>query len=116
MSTPYPVLAFIESEVFLKEDFEIEDIIIPKGFPFNGHSTPKALYSIFGGRYEPSYIVAALVHDWMYYIREDRKYSDRVYLNLLRSKKCRYATLFYWAVRLFGWYRYNSDPREMLEY
>lgn len=90
-------------------------ITIPKGYYFDGSSTPKFIRGIMP-RYG-AFMFAALIHDWMYYtdhqrerlgVDKARKFADeemlrwsnainnRTYVNYLDNY------LRYWAVRLFG--------------
>ena len=82
-----------------------ETIIIPEGFETDLSSVPKILWGLF----PPfgNFLLAALVHDYLYVERykEDRKFCDKEMLlisnDLHNNKVDNY--LRYFAVRLFGW-------------
>jgi hypothetical protein len=105
----FPLLKFAPRTAILDEEFTKDGVTIPKGHVFNGNSVPRIFYSFTGGRYEPKYVVPALVHDHMYYTkRPSRKEADAIYLKNLRHNGCFCAPVFYVCVRLFGWVRYNK--------
>lgn len=72
----------------LLEDYIWEGVTIPKGFTFDGASTPRIFYAII-----PPYKrtkKAALVHDWLCSnakCKADRKEADRVFYRLLKEAK-----------------------------
>lgn len=92
-----------------------EDIVIEKGFRFDGSSVPRCLWWIF-----PSYgdfFLAALIHDWCYindYKRIEwgtdraREFADKemLYWSQLTNTKSIFKTwdnyLRYYAVKWFG--------------
>ena len=110
-SVVYPITK--NNHFILLEEVKVElsdgkIIGIPKGFIFNGSSSPRFLWWIF-----PSYgnfLFASLVHDYLYEIRYkfDKKYADKEMLfwsNLINKKhfgKKIDNYLRYYAVLLFG--------------
>lgn len=84
-------------------------ITVPKGFRTDFASIPKIFHSFISDR--DKYNKAAVVHDWLYHSKQfDRKTADRIFLEGMEvlgiSKLKRY--LFFWAVRIFGGFRWNS--------
>lgn len=47
-----------------------EDTIIPAGFEFNGASIPNLFWDLIDHPYHSSYITAACIHDYRYYLLE----------------------------------------------
>jgi hypothetical protein len=110
-SVVYPITRDRHFVVTKETNVELSDgkiITIPKGFVFNGSSSPRFLWWIF-----PSYgnfFFAALVHDYLYDIRYkfDKKYADKEMLfwsNLVNKRN--FAKVIdnymrYYAVALFG--------------
>ena len=79
-------------------------ITVPAGFISDGASIPKYLWSLVGSPFDPMFIVAALVHDYLYDIGFNRKTADLIFKMLLihcKVKKSR-ARVMYRAVRMFG--------------
>lgn len=56
------------------------------------------------------YRKSAVMHDYLYSIKIDRKKADDIFLFLMECENTprRYKYSFYLAVRLFGWVRYNK--------
>lgn len=89
-------------------------IAIPKGFKTDLSSVPKILWGLF----PPfgNFLLAALVHDYLYVVRydNDRKFADKEMLvisNKLHSKTLLNKIdnkLRFYAVRLFGWIYWND--------
>lgn len=84
-------------------------ITVPAGFAWDGMSIPRALWSLL----PPwgSYSGAALIHDWLYTIKEGhRSDADRVLLELLIEDGVQpeVALVFYRAVRVFGSDHWNQ--------
>lgn len=110
-SVVYPITRDRHFVVIKETNIELSDgkiITIPKGFVFNGSSSPRFLWWIF-----PSYgnfFFAALIHDYLYEIRYkfDKKYADKEMLfwsNLVNKRnfaKIIDNYLRYYAVLLFG--------------
>lgn len=98
-----------------------EEIIIQKGFEFDGSSSPRFLWWIF-----PSYgdfFFAAMIHDWLYVhqymhtaigYKEAQKFADQEMLNwsnILNNKNFAKTIdnyMRYYAVRLFGKKKYKN--------
>lgn len=86
-------------------------ITVPAGFAWDGASVPRALWSLlppWGG-----YSGAALIHDWLYTVRQGhRSDADRVLLELLIEDGVQpeVAMVFWRAVRVFGSDHWNQTP------
>jgi len=87
------------------------EIIVPKGFIFDGASIPKRLWHVVGhplGEYLP----AALIHDFLYSNHLiGRKEADKVFYRAMVACKvpAMKAKMMYAAVRAFGWKNYKED-------
>lgn len=90
------------------EKFALGGIHVPAGFITDLDSVPRIpiFYTIFKGRTTDE----AIIHDYLYSIGFDRKAADEIFLQLMNSGRVRrrYRLPIYWAVRLFGWYRYRK--------
>ncbi|KID56194.1 hypothetical protein JF50_18135 [Pseudoalteromonas luteoviolacea] len=100
----------------LVEDFAYEHDCkvhwVPKFFQYDGASIPKVAYYLVGTPFNPRYMQAALVHDWLYHTHElDRAVADHLFYIMLRQSGVRHstATIMKYAVELFGrWYWHND--------
>jgi hypothetical protein len=101
----------VEGNIFvLIDDFKYFGITVPKGYKFNGHSVPRLLMLFTGGRYEPYFINAAVVHDYMYETKKPRYEADKIYKSILKKEgniKSWLVKSCYVAIRLFGRIRYR---------
>lgn len=80
-------------------------ITVPKGFVTDFASVPRIplVYSAFGNTGHK----AAVIHDYLYSIKYDRKEADKIFLDALKKHEHPIrARLMYSAVRLFGWMGY----------
>lgn len=86
--------------------------IIGPGFSFDGATIPALFwFPLRLHPFSPRIITAALEHDYCYYLKLDRKKSDKLFYRNLRKhgiNKVR-AWVMYRAVRLAGWVFYLSD-------
>ena len=83
--------------------------IIPEGYTFDGASIPWWCWSAL--RVHPlsnRVLIAALVHDYLYEIRCNRKQADKLFMDLLIGAGMteQKAKLFWSAVRAAGWLYY----------
>lgn len=87
----------------LLEDFTAHGITVPRGFVFDGASTPRALWSIVPPFKRTK--KAACIHDWncrQAKNAHDRKVADKLFRTMLLEaglSKTR-AKLGYWGVRI----------------
>lgn len=84
----------------LAEDF----MMVPKGFKTDLASVPRLMWWFLS----PTEIAeAAVVHDFLYSIKYNRKKADIILYDLCRETEGRVKSyLIYLAVRLFGWRSY----------
>lgn len=91
----------------LVRDWDCMGFTVPAGFKTDLDSVPRLplIHSWLKGRTK----AAALLHDYLYSIRYERKLADDLFLEVMRLEgvKDRYALPIYWAVRLFGGSRYD---------
>ena len=95
-------------------------INIAKKFVHNGASIPRFLWSIIGCPFSPRFRAAAIVHDYLYFIKANRKLADQIFKQMLldagvsRVK----AAAMYRGVRLFGgraWKKGQKPTQEVKE-
>lgn len=84
---------------------------IPAGYEFDGASIPPMFWGVIGEPDEPEFIIAALVHDYLYEKRWYRDMADAAFQELLEdagvwSFK---AALMYSVVRVGGHMFYAGD-------
>lgn len=84
---------------------------IPAGFQYDGASIPKAFWGLIGEPDDTKFLEAALVHDYMYGKRMNRKLADGAFLNYLRKEGVWgfKAKLMWAAVRVGGFSFYAGD-------
>ena len=90
------------------------DIIVPKGFVYDGASIPSLLTNIlprFGYKYDR----ASCLHDWLYAATNthnyNRKMCDKIFYEAMLDDKVNknLAKLMYYAVRVFGSKYYGGN-------
>ena len=123
-SMVYPITSekhyIVEEELTIKLS-NAEIIKIPKGFTFNGSSSPRFLWWLF-----PSYgdfFFAAIIHDYLYHIRFKsdeiniklaKRFADKemlIWSNILNNRNFGKKVdnyLRYYAVLLFGMKQYKD--------
>jgi len=72
----------------LTDDFQSQHqeqtIWVPKFFQYDGASIPPAAYQIVGTPFNPRFMKAAVVHDWLYYTQQfSRDVADGIFYDLL---------------------------------
>ena len=82
--------------------------LIKKGFETDGASIPRWLWIIIDHPFAPKIVRAAVIHDYLYGLKYNRKDADRLFRQTLREDKvAEYKVrLMYAGVRLGGWTRY----------
>lgn len=90
-------------------DFEVEvrghKIVVPGFFLFDGASIPKILWALAYHPFDTRVIMAALVHDWLYWNHQvSKEEADLIFLTLLlmNGTDPLKAHLMYEAVAKFG--------------
>ncbi len=107
----------LEEAYEVAEDFSAEfqgkEIWVPKFFQYDGASIPSAAYHIVGTPFNPRFMKAAVVHDWLYHTHElNRGQADKLFYKMLRDAGVNKVTaiLMREAVENFGgWYWDNDD-------
>ncbi len=104
--------AYEVAEDFAAE-FQGNEIWVPKFFQYDGASVPSAAYHIVGTPFNPRFMKAAVVHDWLYHTHElSRGQADKLFYKMLRESGVNKVTaiLMREAVENFGgWYWDNDD-------
>ena len=86
------------------KDYNYRGIVIPAGFVFDGASIPK-LIGVLYQKSDPHWIIAALIHDWLYFTRMYPRWVADSFLEevmLLQGNPPLRAKLFHKAVAWFG--------------
>lgn len=91
-------------------------VTLPEGYPFDGATIPRIVWSVIGHPFEPRFLLAAAVHDW-YCERaaETRDYQlrvigDAVFFALLRRTGVGWLkrSSMYGAVRVYGLWSFRG--------
>jgi len=86
---------------------KIQGIEIPNEFSDDGNSVPRILWPIFGNPWRKRTRKAARLHDFLYVTHlRTRKESDRLYYKQLIEDDVLGAILYYFGVRVFGWFKW----------
>ena len=89
------------------DDLTWNFITVPSWFEFDWCSVPLWCF-----RTEPRTITGCLLHDYLYYIRYNRRKADLMFLNTMKISWVSYIKryVYYIAVRLFWFLKYyNND-------
>jgi hypothetical protein len=88
-------------------------IFVPKFFQYDGSSIPSALWPLMGSPFHPSFMLAAVFHDWIYHTHQiPREDADNLVHKMLiedgvsRAK----AWLMYNTIDLVGESYWTNDP------
>ena len=95
--------AILQEDLFFYIDNKMYRI--PKGFISDGCSIPKSLRWLIGNPLSSKYIIASIIHDWLYYTHIfNRKQADNIfYKYLLDNGNCEYKSyIMFSTVRIFG--------------
>jgi hypothetical protein len=83
------------------------EVAVPAGYSTDLDSVPRipVAYAWLKGRATKS----AVVHDWLYYNKYDRKKADKIFLNAMKDEGVAAWRRWpiYSAVRAFGWLAYK---------
>lgn len=84
---------------------------IPAGYEFDGASIPPMFWDLIGEPDDEKFLIAALIHDFLYEKRWNRKLSDATFRHFLESEGVWgfKATLMWAAVRIGGFAFYAGD-------
>ena len=110
MRSPLVIIHVDHHHIELAADYKPDDLCaltIPRGFISDGASIPRFLWSLIGSPFHPTFMPAALCHDYLLSIMVDRTHKpaiDREFRRLLLANGVRKgrANLMYRAVRIFG--------------
>jgi len=99
-------------EWYVLEDTKIDKYIVPEGFKTDGASIPRFLWSITGCPIKAKYVMAAILHDYLY-SREANVPFDHAnkafYRNMRRAGVNKFkAKLMFLAVKYFGKSHYHK--------
>ena len=70
------------------KDEEVYKIVINKGYNWNGANIPRFLWRIVGSQYNPEFLPASMVHDWLcehkdFIIKDGVKISSDIFKDIL---------------------------------
>lgn len=88
-----------------------DNIAVSKGFICDGASIPKFFYRVIGHPFQTKFILAAVIHDYLYATHEyDKNFSDKLFLKLLKQAKVPMwkRQLMYYSVKWFGKSAWNN--------
>jgi hypothetical protein len=91
-------------------------IAVPAGFEFDGASIPPLAWPIIGSPFDPRFVRAALLHDWIYSSHlMPRKEADIAFRDILLADGVGdwRAELMYRAVRLAGVASWPDSPEDV---
>jgi len=100
------------------EDDEIE-VVVVKGFDFDGFSAPKLVWSLFGAPLSGKTALGAVVHDAGYSSQiYDRIWYDALFDRVNRAQEVSAVKrwVIYWTARLLGGYRWRLAQEFKDEY
>lgn len=119
MSCSLKVQRLGENSWKLLEDFSLAtdkyEVIVKKGFDFDGASIPKILWSVVGSPMEGNYVPGAVIHDGLYASQKvSKEVADTIFLDIMKQSNVGYVkrTSMYLAVKVFG----GKDWKEANEY
>lgn len=95
-----------------KADFQGREIIIPKFFQYDGASIPAFAWPIMGSPFNPKFMKAAVVHDWLFYVHLiDRHMTNLCFYQLLIKSGVHKikALIMRIAVECFSICRWEND-------
>lgn len=98
------IAPFDKDNWIVVKDYSYRGIVIPAGFVFDGASIPWYLGMLYQ-KSDPQWIIAALVHDWLYFTQMYPRWVSDSFLEevmLIQGNPSKRAKLFYGAVSLFG--------------
>lgn len=61
-ATPVPN----DNKYRLNRDFTFGDFTIPKGYKWDGATIPRIFWSVIGSPFQPKFMRASLIHDYLY--------------------------------------------------
>jgi hypothetical protein len=92
------------------------EVVVHKGFVFNGASIPRIFWTFF---HPFQYLESSVIHDFLYDIavtnyrrgayteaRRTFKRADELFLKALKEDDPKVSRLFYNAVRLYRWFKF----------
>tara|TARA_Y100000592_G_C5424396_1_gene294927 strand:+ start:781 stop:1161 length:381 start_codon:yes stop_codon:yes gene_type:complete len=93
-----------EDKYVLTKPFRFGGYTIPKGYKWDGATIPQIFWSLVGSPFQPKFMKASLVHDFLYYRKDiTAKCNDQTFRKVLLLDgvgKVK-ATVMYSAVRLY---------------
>ena len=91
-------------------------ITVPVGFPTDGASIPRLVWTLVGSRFSGLHVEPAVIHDFLYAIHlYSRKKADLIFLEALKS--CGVSLwkrqIIYRAVRIAGHWAYHRHDNDV---
>ena len=84
---------------------------VPVGFTSDGASFPKIVYSIMGSPWGGKYSKPAVIHDFLYFKKYNRKKADKIFLEAMKISSVSFwkRRIIYRMLRLFGWLSWRKN-------
>ena len=118
-----PIIQGVTHDRFmLVEDFYYQDdefnvnLIIKKGFIYDGASIPRMFWRLIGGKFQPKFQRGATIHDKLYNKNIfDRKKCDQIFRKILIEDGCSkaLANTMYSALRVGGGIAYRKHGKKL---
>lgn len=110
----------LEEAYELTADFGVlyseQQISVPKFFQYDGASIPNGAHPIIGTPFNPRFMKAAVVHDWIYHTHQiSRNEADDLFFQMLIEDQVNEvkAVLMREAVQNFGGWYWNNDQQDL---
>lgn len=89
-------------------------IVINKGYNWNGANIPRFLWRIVGSQYNPEFLPASMVHDWLcenkkFIIKNGVKISSDIFKDILMLYKVPKAKAWIMATAVRAFQMLNKD-------
>jgi hypothetical protein len=120
---PQPIIQGVTHDRFiLMEDFYYQDeeyelnLIIKKGFIYDGASIPRLFWRLVGGKFMPKFQRGAVLHDELYNKNLlPRKICDKIFRKILIEDGCSkaLANTMYSALRVGGGRAYRKHGKKL---
>lgn len=91
-------------------------LAIDEGFEWDGASIPRVFWITIGSPYNPIFMTAGLIHDYLYrYQPVERKDADKVFHKILRENGVGRINAFrmYMGVRMGGFIPWNKHKKNL---
>lgn len=109
----------LPSAYMLREDVTVRCrghvVRVPAAFAYDGASIPRAFWPVVGSPFQPRFMRAALVHDWLHHTHQtSRREADLIFYELLLEDGVSpdTARTMYYAVSVAGGLYWPNDSAD----